>query len=166
MRVYIFLSKNAMKVIELFIFLGVFYVFKSNCLNFNDTKLFVTNLVEHEKFPAILLAKICWTQREKIDFKMSFSYSTSFFERSDEISKLVGDDRNKIWFLIDAKCPKTLQFLGSVDDYYFGHPFRWIILNGNETEIASFSFLPGSNVILSSEIDEALLELYQSKFFV
>lgn len=136
------------------------YLLSASGTEVDSIHKFLVDVVQLEQFPSILLAKVCWTQRDKIDFMRKFPHSSSFIEKSKEMPKLVGNDRNKIWFFVDMKCSTAAAFLQSVDEYYLGHPFRWIFMNGENEEIARHNFLPGSNVIAISH-DESNFKQFQ-----
>lgn len=60
--------------------------------------------------------------------------------------------------------------LSDLNSRYFGHPYRWIILNRIENlgifgpDIQSIEALPDSNIILVSRINSSSYQLDQCKF--
>lgn len=108
-----------------------------------------SDIIENERVPSILHAKACWPKTDEISFIKSFSIPTQFDDSITPINLRIDENTNKQWFFIDMNCKQYSNFLSSVDDKYFAHPYRWIIVDAKNESIQHLNLLPGSNIILA-----------------
>lgn len=115
------------------------------------TKL-VKELIENEKVHSTLWAETCWTKLDDFNFIKSFSIPIQIARYTAPTIDLPTDEHiNKQWFFIDMNCgERSINLLSNIDEKYFAHPFRWIIVDASLDSIKNLTFLPDSNVILAN----------------
>lgn len=152
-----------MSVFPIIIVFLLFSVQQSFCFSRGEVvgKL-LHDILRGERSPAILSARICWTKSEQIAFVKELPYMIQFIETSAHLSHINADQTNKIYYFVDMNCSDSQPFIVSVNEKFFGHPYRWILLNGNAKNLSSLSFLPDSNVILANAIENGF-KLAQGK---
>lgn len=109
-----------------------------------------SDIIENERVPSILYAKACWPIVDEIAFVKSFSIPIQYDDSNTPINLPTDENTNKQWFFIDMNCKQYSNFLSSVDEKYFAHPYRWIIFDAKNESIQHLNLLPGSNIILAN----------------
>lgn len=121
----------------------------------------INDIISHENLRAIFVGKVCWTLTQQLEFAKITSRPVAFLKKSNEIPKIVGADQNTIWFFVDMMCDDSLEFLQTVNEFYFSHPFRWIFVDGEESVLMQFPFLPDSNIIVTKKMENGKYNLTQ-----
>lgn len=109
-----------------------------------------SDIIENERVPSIVFAKACWPISDEIAFIKSFLIPIQFDDSITPIDLPIDENTNKQWFFIDMNCKQYSSFLSSIDDKYFAHPYRWIIVDAKNKSIEHLNVLPGSNIILAN----------------
>lgn len=138
-----------MASIELLLFISISMLSPSkiDCQRIEFIRKLVPDIVGEE--PTNLWGKICWSKKDEIDFVMSVSYPIQVVN-NDSIHLPDDGNTNTQWFLIDMLCESSSNFLSKVDEKYFAHPYRWLIIDANVEIIQNLQLLPDSNVIISN----------------
>lgn len=115
------------------------------------TKL-VKELIENEKVPSTLWIEDCWTKNDELNLIKTISIPIQFARSMAPSFDLPIDENiNKQWFFIDMNCgERSINLLINIDEKYFAHPFRWIIVDASLDSIKNLTFLPDSNIILAN----------------
>lgn len=105
------------------------------------------DLIANENVPTLLSAFTCWPKSDNFHLiktsKVPVQSNSQFKigpHRSD-------DATNKLWHFIDMRCNKSYTFLSKVEHRLFGHPYRWILFEPDESRLNNLTFLTDSNVI-------------------
>lgn len=130
------------------------------------TKL-AKELIENEKVSSTLWIEDCWTKNDELNFIKTLSIPIQFARSTAPSFDLPIDENiNKQWFFVDMDCgEKSVNLLTSIDEKYFAHPFRWIIVDAMHQSIQNLTFLPDSNIILANRDEKIqkynLKQVYQ-----
>lgn len=108
------------------------------------------DIIENERVPSILHAKTCWSKSDDIAFVKDNSMPMQIVNSIAPIDLPYDDNSNKQWFFVDMNCKQYSTFLVSVDEKYFSHPYRWILIDATNDSIEHLHFLPDSNIILAN----------------
>lgn len=113
------------------------------------------DLIKSEKSESIFWLKNCWHKHDNLKLIKSLHVSVKLTKTLFPINLTKVDDENNrnVWITIDMKCSDSNDFLKNMNQTYLGHPFRWIIIDGQESIYEKLSILPDSNVILVNSID-------------
>lgn len=118
----------------------------------DDLSKLVKDVIENERVP--LIAQTCWSKTEKYNFFKRTSIPIQFIEPNATINLPINEYTNKQWFFVDMmNCEQGTYFLMNIDNKYFAHPYRWIIVDSREESIKNLPFLPDSHVILANHDD-------------
>lgn len=117
----------------------------------------VKELIENEKVSSTLWIEDCWTKNDELNFIKSLSIPIQFARSTAPSFVLPIDENiNKQWFFIDMNCgEQSVSLLTNIDEKYFAHPFRWIIVDATHESIQNHTFLPDSNIILANWDEES-----------
>lgn len=128
----------------------------------------VKDVMKNEKIPSILWAKTCWPKIDEFNFIRDFPFSIQIVSnRNGQIDFPIDENINKQWFFIDMNCTSESNFLLTIDEKYFAHPYRWIIADANNGSIQSLPFLPDSNIIIANQdVDSKQYILKQGKIIL
>lgn len=106
----------------------------------------VKDVIENERMASILWMKNCWSKPDDLKFVKSISVPVQIVKASTMTINLPADANNfanKQWFIVDMDCQNSSNFLSNVDEKYFAHPYRWILLSSTADSIKNLTFLPG-----------------------
>ncbi|XP_031624941.1 glutamate receptor ionotropic, delta-2-like [Contarinia nasturtii] len=74
------------------------------------------------------------------------------FAYDDVVTKQPLDDySNKIWFIVDMKCERSINFVAMSDRWFYGNPYRWVFYDINQAQISELEqlpFLTDSNILI------------------
>lgn len=146
--------KNLQRKMSLFQSIAILFILVLNFSTVHNRKIttlsqLTSDIIENERVPSILYAKACWPKVEEIAFVKSFSIPIQFDDSITPINLRIDENTNKQWFFIDMNCKQYSNFLSSVDEKYFAHPYRWIIVDAKNESIQHLNLLPDSNIILA-----------------
>lgn len=124
----------------------------------------ISDIIRNENVPSHLSAFTCWSNIQRFQFVKNFDHPVQISSQF-EINPRVSDDfTNKLWYFIDMRCERSVQFLHQIEEDYFAHPYRWILYEPESKSSNNLTFLIDSNVILiNSNAKQNHLVLKQSK---
>lgn len=113
------------------------------------------DLIKSEKSESIFWLKNCWHKHDNLKLIKSSHVSVKLTNTlfPTNLTKVDDENNRNVWITIDMKCSDSNDFLKNVNQTYLGHPFRWIIIDGQESIYEKLSILPDSNVILVNSMD-------------
>lgn len=111
----------------------------------------VKDLIKNEEVSSMLWVKTCWPKTDDFKLTQIISIPIQIVKSHNLVNISVTDNTNKQWFLVDMSCGNSSHFLSNIDEHYFAHPFRWIIVDATNDSIRNLLFLPDSNVILANQ---------------
>lgn len=137
------------------IFIVLFVILKSNQAHLSinsrqaeELSRLVQDIIQNERVPSILWAKMCWSKIDDFKYAKSIPFYIQIVKSAAPINLPIDENTNKQWFFIDMNCKSSDHFLSNVNDKYFAHPYRWIIADATNDSIQNLTFLPDSNIIL------------------
>lgn len=132
------------------VFISVANLFPVYGQNIAFLSKLTADIIENERVAAILYARTCWSKTDSSAFVQSMSIPIQIVDSNAPIDLPYDDNTNKQWFFVDMNCMEYPTFLKSVDEKYFAHPYRWILIDAANDTIEHLNFLPNSNIILAN----------------
>lgn len=112
-----------------------------------EIQKFVQDLIQNEKVPSVLSVIACWSQSDNFYFAKSSNIPVQITNHFKIANRTTNDSTNKLWHFIDMRCKGSYDFLYKIERQYFAHPYRWIMFEVAENQLANSTFLTDSNVI-------------------
>lgn len=126
----------------------------------------IRDLIKNEENESIFWMKNCWQKHDSLKFIESLHVSIKLIKNSlaTNFTKFDGENNRNVRIFIDMKCSDSIDFLKDVNQTYLGHPFRWIIVDGQDFVYEKLNILPDSNVILANfNENRSVYQLKQGK---
>ncbi|XP_031617481.1 ionotropic receptor 75a-like [Contarinia nasturtii] len=117
----------------------------------DEVSKLVQDVIENEGVASVILAKTCWPKLDEFNLVKDSSFPIQIIKSNSSIEKSFADNTNKQWFFVDANCSDTSEFLSIINETFFAHPYRWIIIDAVNDTIQHRPFLPGSNIIIANK---------------
>lgn len=146
-----FERKMSLLKIVTILFISVTNLSTVHCRKITLLSKLTNDIIENERVPSILYAKTCWLRADDIAFVKNISIPIQIVNSITPINLPTDDNTNKQWFFIDMNCKQYSNFLSNVDEKYFAHPYRWILIDAKNESLQYLNFLPGSNIILANQ---------------
>lgn len=111
-------------------------------------------IVNEDGFSSIWL-KNCQSKSDNLNFLKTTNRSFKLLQNAldVDVNWMERCDRHNFWFVVDLSCKASIDFVLKTNQTYFGHPFRWILIDGHVGIYENLHLLPDSNVIIA-EFDE------------
>lgn len=129
----------------------------------------IRNVVGNDDPHPSVWLKNCWSTTENLEFFKSITNHT--YKRLQGALEADVDWNGRryyqnVWFAVDMECDASEEFVRKTNESYFGHPFRWILIDGNAAIWDRLRLFMDSNVIFA-HFEEAAdrYSLRQGKFF-
>lgn len=99
-----------------------------------------------------LWLKTCWPKTENLHFLKSTRRSYKLLQHALEadVSWDESEHFHHVWLAVDMHCEESVRFVVNTSGTYFGHPFRWILVDGTDDVYGRLHLLPDNNVILAA----------------
>lgn len=117
----------------------------------NTLSKLVKDIIQNERVPSILLTKTCWPKMVEVNFVIGLSIPVQAIKSSAQLNLPVDENTNKQWIFVDMGCEQNSNFLLNVDEKYFAHPYRWILVDATHESIQKLTILPDSNIIIATQ---------------
>lgn len=125
----------------------------------------VQDLIKTESIN-ILTVVSCWPQTDKFHFVKTLNIPIQMAGPSKMPTRVIDESTNKQWYFMDMRCIESHEFLLNIESAFFGHPYRWILLEPIADKLNKSTFLTDSNVLLinfNSNLSRAELKQGKSK---
>lgn len=115
-------------------------------------KKLIRNVVENDDPHPSVWLKNCWSTTENVEF---FKTNTNHTYKRLQGALEADVDWNgrryyqNVWFAVDMACAASEEFVRKTNESYFGHPFRWILIDGNAAILDRLRLFMDSNVIFA-----------------
>lgn len=112
----------------------------------------IRDVLDNDDKHSSIWMKNCWPKIETLKFLKSTNRSYMLLQNPIE-SDVAWDEYQRryhnVWFVVDVNCVESIQFLINMNKMYFRHPFRWILIDGNNDLLEHLHLLPDNNVIMA-----------------
>lgn len=88
---------------------------------------------------------------DEVNFVIGLSIPVQAIKSSAQLNLPVDENTNKQWIFVDMGCEQNSNFLLNVDEKYFAHPYRWILVDATHESIQKLTILPDSNIIIATQ---------------
>lgn len=138
------------KIAVVFIIISIVNLLAASSQRSEELSMLVKHIVDHERVRCVLSAKTCWAKNDELTFAKTVSIPIQMIKTAESIDLPVDENTNRQWFFVDMNCDRNSNFLSNVDEKYFAHPYRWIIVEATNNSIRNLTLLPGSDIILAN----------------
>lgn len=139
--------------------------FSGQATTVEEISKLVRDVIENEHVPSVLSALTCWTKSDRLHFLNVSKVPTQLNNQLKIPHRQSNDQIHKLWYFIDMRCDGAHEFLSTLRNDYFAHPYRWILLEPIEDRMEHLPFLTDSNVlVINFNANLSHFDLKQSEY--
>lgn len=127
-----------------------------NCVHSKSSRIqrissLIHDIMANDDQHSSLWLKTCWPITENVHFLKSTQRSYKLLQHALEADVNWDETQHfhHVWLAVDMNCAESVRFVVNTSVTYFGHPFRWILIDGSDDVYERLHLLPDNNVILA-----------------